>query len=291
MKIIVTGSKGFIGFHLLNHLEQLGHETFGLDIDNCDLCNFSKLVSIVKKIEPDAIFHLAAQLPIASDEAHEKFFRSNIQATFNLLESAREIKVRKFIYASTMNVYGKTRCLPVDERHTTEPVNIYGLTKLLSENLFNFYAQNLGYRVIVLRFSGVFGPGRNSGAIASFVSKALKGETIKVDSDGSDAWDTLYVKDVIAAYIAALEKINDFKYEVFNIGYGKGLVVKEAAEEIVRLTGSISKIKFADKKDKINFYYDIKKASQILNFTPSSFTESLKDFIGYKKTETGVMYK
>lgn len=290
MRILVTGSRGFIGSHILARLEQLGHEVFGLDKDNCDLTDLEKLKKIIGEMQPGVIFHLAAQLPGLKVDP-KTFFRDNVQATFNLLESTKGLPVSRFIFASTMNVYGKPKYLPVDENHSIEPVNLYGLTKLLAENLFKFYTQNFGYKVIVFRFSGVFGPGRDSGAVASFISRALKGEIIKIDTDGSDTWDATYVKDIVRANLKALEKIDTVNYDVFNIGYGKGLMLKEAAGDIVRLTQSTSGIRFGEEKSEINFYYDITKAKETLGFTPCSFEESLRDFIAYKKSESGVTCK
>lgn len=291
MRVIVTGSKGFIGSNLSAELERLGYEVFGLDKDNCELSDFKCAHANITKIQPEAIFHLAAQLPDIGAEP-EIFFRNNVHSTFNLLESVRALEKKPgFIFASTMNVYGKPKYLPVDEKHPLEPVNIYGLTKSLAESLFRFYVQSLGYKVITLRFSGVFGPGRNSGAIASFISKALKNEDIEIDSDGSDVWDTVHIKDVVIVSFKALEKIDSADYNVFNIGYGKGLIVKEAAESIIALTHSSSKIKFGRMRDRINFYYDISKARKELGFIPSSFEGNLRDFIAYKKSEIGVAYK
>lgn len=290
MRILVTGSRGFIGSHILAGLEQLGHEVFGLDKDNCDLTDLEKLKKTIREMQPDVIFHLAAQLPGLKVDP-EIFFRDNVQATFNLLESTKGLTAPRFIFASTMNVYGKPKYLPVDENHSIGPVNLYGLTKSLAEDLFKSYAQNFGYKVIVFRFSGVFGPGRDSGAVASFISRALKGEIIKIDTDGSDTWDAVYVKDVVRVYLKALEKIDTAHYDVFNIGYGKGLMLKEATGDIVRLTQSTSDIRFGEKKSEINFYYDITKARGTLGFTPCSFEESLRDFIVYKKSGSGVACK
>ena len=290
MRILVTGSRGFIGSHILAGLEQLGHEVFGLDKDNCDLADLEKLKKIIEEMQPGVIFHLAAQLPGLKVDP-ETFFRDNVRATFNLLESTKGLTAPRFIFASTMNVYGKPKYLPVDENHSIEPVNLYGLTKLLAENLFKFYAQNFGYKTIVFRFSGVFGPGRNSGVVASFISRALKGEIIKIDTDGSDTWDAIYVKDVVRASLKALEKIDTANYDVFNIGYGKGLMLKEVAGDIVRLTQATSGIGFGEEKSEINFYYDITKAKEAFGFTPCSFEESLRDFIAYKKSESGVVCK
>jgi UDP-glucose 4-epimerase len=178
-----------------------------------------------------------------------------------------------------MNVYGKTKYLPVDERHPTEPVNLYGLTKLIGEELCEYYARNFAYRVIILRYSGVFGTGKNVGAIASFVSKALRGESLCLEGDGSDIWDTLSFKDVIHANILALKNIDAIKFGLFNIGYGKGLKVKKVAEDIINFTSSLSEIKFKEKNDKIKFYYNIRKAREKLKFNPLPFHQRLKEFI------------
>ena len=290
MKVTVTGSRGFIGSNLLIHLKDLGYEAFGLDKDNCDLSTPKDIEVSINRINPEVIFHLAAQLPDSKAKT-EDFFRDNVRSVFNILEASRHLKSPRFIFFSTMNVYGKPEYLPVDESHPTEPVNIYGLTKLMAEHMFKFYSENFGYKVVVLRFSGVFGPGRDTGAIATFISRALKEKVIEINSDGSDTWDAIYINDAISASIAALKKIDSVDYDIFNIGYGKGLVVREVAEKIIGLTDSSSCIKFGKSKSGINFYYDIKKAKKEIRFAPSSFEGNVKDFITNKKQGSGVFSK
>lgn len=281
MRMLITGSKGFIGSHLFRYLKPLDHEVFGLDKDECDINDLQKLKSIVKKTQPEIVFHLAARLPTDSKEEPERFFRNNVEGTFNLLESMKECGVHRMVYSSTMNVYGKTEYLPVDERHPARPINIYGLTKLLGERLCEFYAQNFNYKIIILRYSGVYGPGRDNGAIDSFISRALKNEVLEISSDGSDIWDAIYIDDAVTAIMLALENISKINFEIFNIGYGKGIKLLEIANKILKLTKSDSKLTIEDKAKPMKFYYDISKAKKSLKFIPTPVEKNLNNFIRY----------
>ena len=280
MKIIVTGSKGFIGAHLIAELRRLGHEVLGLDRTVCDLCNYPELKPIVGKFAPEAVFHLAALLPVGAEHEAQKYFANNVNGTLNLLESLRDGNNCKFVYSSTMNVYGKAQYLPVDETHPAQPTNPYGLTKLLGEQVCKYYADNLGYQVTVLRYSGVYGPGRDTGAIASFIAKALAGEPLQINA--SDQWDALYVKEIVKANILALQLADTKSFNIFNIGAGEALGVKAVAEAIIKLTNSRSELKINDSPSSLAFYYDIAKAKDKLGFHPRSLGDCLKEFITLK---------
>ncbi len=282
MRVLVTGYKGFIGSHLIASLRKLGHLTFGLDKDNCDLLNLPRLQIFIRKINPVLVFHLAASLPDAKEKSSRYFFKNNVEGTFNLLESLRAVNVRYFIYSSTMNVYGPVYYLPVNERHPTQPNNLYGLTKLLGERLCEYYAKNYKYKVIVLRYSGVYGPGRSSGAIASFISAALRENKLLVQGNGLDCWDALAIEDIVLANILALKFIPNTSFDVFNIGYGKPLNVLDVAKRIIKSTRSHSEITVTGKKSCVNFYYNIRKAKLKLGFRPRLFSEALSKFIEYE---------
>ena len=281
MKIIITGSKGFIGANLLAELKLAGHEVLGIDRSVCDLSNYSELKPIVAQFAPEAVLHLAAFLPVGEEKEPQQYFTNNVNGTLNLLESLKESKNCKFIYSSTMNVYGKAQYLPVDEAHPTQPTNPYGLTKLFGEQLCKYYADNLNYRVVVLRYSGVYGPGRDSGAIAYFIAKALAGEPLQINA--ADQWDALYVKEIVKANFLALQLANSQRFNLFNIGAGEALSVRTVAEAIIKLADSRSELKINDSQSSLAFYYDISRAKEQLGFHPRLLIDCLKEFIAYKR--------
>lgn len=186
-----------------------------------------------------------------------------------------------------MNVYGIPKYLPVDEFHSTEPINEYGTTKLTGEMFCKIYSEQCGINVIILRYSGVFGPMREDGAIYNFIESALANKPLVIFSDGSDVWDTVYVDDAIKAIMLAIGNISQFNFEIFNIGNGKEVNLLEIANKIIELTKSNSKIVIENKIKPIKFYYDLSKAQKLLKFTPTPIEENLNRFIRNIKLAKG----
>lgn len=272
-KVLVTGANGFIGSHLYNALDRKGYDV--VDLDKTDIRDFKKILRIFKKEKPYGVFHLAAILP---PEENKTLFDVNTKGTFNLLEVCRLEGVRRFIYSSSMSVYGKNiEYLPVDERHPTNVSDFYGLTKLLGEELVRFYAKQYNLNVVVLRYSGVYGPGKDQGAVAYFIKNAKLNKPLRILNNIS--WDIIYVKDVVEANIKAFEKLDKIKFEVINIGTGKEINIKDLAKKITRITGSKSKIIFNKSKKSSaprHFYFNINKAKRLLKFKPCSYDTALK---------------
>jgi UDP-glucose 4-epimerase len=306
MNVLVTGATGFIGSHLCEQLLLDGHEVWGISrsaktinvgelqkqiqIQNqqcfhllsCDITDYEAVERTFHINAFDAVFHVAAC--ILSQDADDPFpyFETNVRGTVNILRAAQLENVNKVIYSSSMNVYGMPRYLPVDENHPTEPENIYGLTKLMGEMFCRLYAQIYGFKILILRYSGVFGLRKEGGAISNFTDRALKNEPPLIFSDGSDVWDTVYVRDVVTANILALAHLDDLGFDIFNIGIGKGINVTEAANMIIKLTGSTAKPRFGSAASSPTFIYDISKAKSMLGFTPTPFDKALSEFIDQK---------
>lgn len=290
-KILITGADGFLGSHLSKRLLDEGCEVYGIDntgnggrIERCDVGNFSEVFGIMKKINPELVIHLAAVLPKEKIE-ESLYYQVNAKGTYNILSAMKKIGIKKIIFTSTMNVYGNPEHLPVDEKHPLAPTNTYGLTKLMAESLCKFFSDYYGIKTVVLRFSGIFGPGRKNGAIYNFINQALANQTIKIFSDGSDLWDSIYVDDAVEAIISAEKLFDKSNFDFFNIGYGKGINIFETAEKILNLTRSKSQLVIEKKQTPVKFYFDISKAEKILNFKPKDFKISLNNFINYLKND------
>ena len=304
-KVLVSGVTGFIGSHISKLLLDQGYLVVGIsrlnntsrinelksnrnfELIKCDIMNYNELLDIVKTTNPDIIIHTAALLPKSNNFELVQYYKTNVCGTYNLLQSACKCNVRSIIYTSTMNVYGIPKYLPVDEFHSTEPVNEYGITKLTGEMFCKIYSEQCGINTIVLRYSGVFGPMREDGAIYNFIECALANKPLFIFSDGSDVWDTVHVDDAIKAIMLAIENIRRFKFEILNVGYGKEVNLLEIANKVVELTKSNSKIVIKNKIKPIKFYYDISKAQKLLRFTPLLIEESINNFIRYIKLAKG----
>jgi len=297
MNILVTGATGFIGSHLCKELVRRGYQLFALSrsgrTDNIksllskkefnlligDIRDSDTIRNIVKDNHIKVIFHLAAQLPNGNnlDNPH-LCFDSNARGTLNILNAAYQSGVDKFIYASTMSVYAEPpEYLPVDESHRTQPITIYGATKLAGELYCNIYSKAMN--IIVLRYSGAFGQGeRKSDAIPTFIDQALNNRPITIHGDGTQTSDFVYIDDVVQGTILAWESD---KPGVYNIGSGQETSVRELAHRIIDITNSKSEVVLTDRDTDrpFRFFLDIAKAQKALHYSPHSLDQGLCTYI------------
>ncbi len=296
--VVVTGSNGFVGIRLSEFLLTKGLRVVGLVFSqrrhplekkknfisaSADIREPARLNAIFKKFSPEAVFHTAALLPKPgrTTTPHD-FFRTNVLGTLNVLEAARQNKVATVIHSSSMAVYGNDiKYLPVDEKHPCSPADFYGLSKLQAEEISEWYARTHKIHTIILRYSGIFGPGRRDGAVATFVARALRDKLLKIESDIT--WDIISVDDVIRANFLAWQKASRLKFEKLNIGAGEGTPISELAEIVIKLTGSCSVAKVRAKGLPFCFFYDITKAKELLGFTPLPLMVGIKQFLANLK--------
>jgi UDP-glucuronate 4-epimerase len=232
MKILVTGSAGFIGFHLARRLLADGHDIVGYDgltdyydvrlkharhgmlaasprfravvgmLENADL-----LRRTVRDFAPDAVVHLAAQAGVRYSLEHpETYVSSNFVGTFNLLEALRAAPVRHAILASTSSIYGANAGPAFAEIERTDfPMSIYAATKRGTEALAHSYAHLFGIPTTLARFFTVYGPwGRPDMAPLKFATAISRGEPIEVYGHGKQSRDFTYIDDVVEALVRLL---------------------------------------------------------------------------------------
>lgn len=264
-KCFVTGGAGFIGSHISRRLVELGHEVICLDnFDDYYDCRIKEdnvrpllaysnyqlvrgsildnkiLGKCVKDV--DFIFHNAARPGIR--ESLKNPLRThdvNATGTLMVLEAARAANVKKVIYASSSSVYGNVDKFPILETSLTKPISPYGASKLCGENYCGIYREIYGLKTVSLRYFTVFGQGiRPDLAISIFTRKALSGEDIDIFGDGNKSRDFTYIDNVVDANLLAMTRGSG----VYNIGGGKGITIGELAQNIIRLTGSASKINY-----------------------------------------------
>lgn len=237
MKILVTGGAGFIGSHIVDAYVAAGHEVFVVDhLTSGDRRNLSPkahfhqldildsgAADLIAQIAPDVLNHHAAQMDVrrsVDDPAYDA--RVNILGFLNLLEAARKAGVKKVIFASSGGaIYGEQEVFPASEDHPRRPASPYGVSKLAGEAYLGYYNATHRLPYIALRYANVFGPRQGlkgeAGVIGIFARQLLSGRTPTINGDGRQTRDYVYVGDVVAANLAALESTH---VGAVNIGTG-----------------------------------------------------------------------
>jgi UDP-glucuronate 4-epimerase len=229
MRAFVTGTAGFIGFHLASRLLEAGHEVVGFDgfTDYYDpalkrarvaqldihprfrqiegrLEDASALDAAIRDAAPEVVFHLAAQAGVRYSLEHpQSYIQSNVVGTTNLLEVLRRLPPRHLMFASTSSIYGGNTKIPFSETDRTDaPASLYAATKKSGEALVHSYAHLFGIASTCVRFFTVYGPwGRPDMALYKFTDAILKGSPIEVYGHGNMRRDFTYVDDLVAAMV------------------------------------------------------------------------------------------
>lgn len=271
MRVLITGSAGMYGIHLLDELVRrddvdsiIGVDDFSRQFFQEDPFikseGFAKKFTLLRKkyydltveeldeMDLDAIIHLAAHISIPeSMEQANEYFHNNEWGTFQLMQTlVRTKNWPMIIYSSSPEVFGNPIYTPMDINHPMLPRSVYAVTKLAAEKHCKAMNEWYKYPVIVIRNFNTYGENQdisvNAGVISKFILDALKEEPIIVHDEGRQTRDFQYVKDAVRAYSLVLTKNKRFAGEVFNIGTNKQTSIRELAHLIKELTGSRSKI-------------------------------------------------
>ncbi|MEI7900038.1 MAG: NAD-dependent epimerase/dehydratase family protein [bacterium] len=246
-RVLITGTAGFIGFHLARRLLDEGCEVFGIDnfndyysvqlkrdrhvrLERCekyqwkpdDLTDLPALESVFRDFQPDCVVNLAAQAgvrySITNPQAYQK---SNIEGFLNVLECCRHMPNQpRLVYASSSSVYGGNKILPFSEEQAVDhPVSFYAATKKANELMAHCYSHLYGMQTIGLRFFTVYGPwGRPDMAMWLFADAMLNGRPIQVFNHGEMSRDFTYIDDIVSGIRECIWSDHLSRYEVFNIG-------------------------------------------------------------------------
>jgi len=263
MKILITGTAGFIGFHLAKRLLSMGHEVFGVDNFNdyysvqlkrdrhvqlegqkgyqwkvCDLTDLSGLQEAMKQFQPDCVVNLAAQAGVRYSITNPLVYqKSNLEGFLNILECCRHASSKpRLVYASSSSVYGGNKMLPFAEDQSVDnPISLYAATKKANELMAHSYSHLYGMQTIGLRFFTVYGPwGRPDMAMWLFADAMLKGKPIQVFNHGNMYRDFTYIDDIVAGIVGCVTSKTLSNYEVFNIG-------NHRSEKLMDMIGLIAK--------------------------------------------------
>ena len=253
MKILVTGGAGFIGSHIVEYLVRRGDDVTVLDnlytgsIENLskvnddinfvngDIREYKLLERLVN--DSDGVFHEAALASVQQSlKMQDEYFDVNVVGTENILKLAKEYGF-KVVYASSSSVYGNPKRIPIKENDDRNPINPYAQTKLETELLAEKYSK-MGVSVIGLRYFNVFGKRQSkeyAGVIKLFLDRIQQNQSPKINGDGLQVRDFVYIEDVVKANVLAMD--SNVKHEFLNVGSGNRVSILDLAQIIINASG------------------------------------------------------
>ena len=255
MRIIVTGGAGFIGSHIVDAYLAAGHDVLVLDslwehgggrrVNVPERASFVHMDirdegvgRIFQEFKPQIVSHHAAQHSVAISSRDPKFDADvNVIGLLNVLDASVKVGVQKVIFASSGATFGTPERFPITEATPQRPTSPYGITKMVAEHYLRFYKAEKGLDFTALRYGNVYGPRQDpngeAGVISIFIGKFLKHEGVRIDWDGEQTRDYVYVRDVAKANVLALEKGSGNCYVI-------GTNVKTSVNDIYRVLVDIS---------------------------------------------------
>ena len=316
MKILITGSAGFIGFHLSTLLLKQKIKVVGIDnlnnyydkrikIDRnkillknknykffkIDITNKKKLKKIFSKNKFDTVINLAAQAGVRySLKEPEKYIQSNINGFYNIIEACKNYRIKNFLFASTSSIYGKSIKFPLKEKYNTDsPLQLYAATKKANEVIGHAYFNLYKFNVVGFRFFTVYGPwGRPDMALFKFTNNTLLKKKINVFNRGNHYRDFTYVEDIVNGIFKVIKKLKKSKkkpiYQILNIGNNKTISLKNFIKLIEVNLGLKARIKYQNfqKGDVYKTHASINKINKYYGFMPKTKIEAgIKKFIDW----------
>jgi len=258
-RALVTGGAGFIGSHILEALVSLGHDVTVLDdlstgnpahveavqdkitFIEGDLLDDAAVEKAVDGI--DYVFHTAACASVNRSIADPQWsFQQNVVATVGLLNACRRVGIKRFIFSSSSAIYGFAETLPVTESHPPNPASPYAMDKVAVEQYLRLYAGLYDLESVALRYFNVYGPRQNAddphpGGVTIVINQIRDSGSSQVLGDGRQTRDMVYIEDVVAANIAAMNATSRLSGAGVNVCTGRSVVITEMHEKISELMG------------------------------------------------------
>lgn len=309
MKILITWTSGFIGFHTARFLLERGDIIIGIDNENDyydvhlkeerraileqypnfffykgDLSDFSFMESVFEKEKPEKVLNLAAQAGVRYSLINPfTYVQTNLVGFHNIIELSKRYAVKNFVYASSSSVYGKNKKQPYSvEDKVDHPMSLYAATKKSNELIAHAYSHLFNLPTTGIRFFTVYGPyGRPDMAYFSFSKKILKKEIIDVFNHGKSVRDLMYIDDIVDGVVRCLD--NSFQYEVFNLGNDNPITLEYMISLIEKGLGETAEKNYlpAQPGDVDETWADIEYSKKMLNWEPKVRVEE-----GMEKTMT-----
>ena len=311
MRYVVTGGAGFIGSNTVDELVRRGHSVVVLDDLSSgkeeNLAEFRNKITFIKGSitdievvrkamhEAEFVLHLAARTSVPrSVKDPIETNKINIDGTLNVLVAAKEMKVKRVVFAASSSAYGETPTLPKVETMQPQPISPYGVTKYVGELYGQTFGRCYGLENVSLRYFNIFGPRQDpgspySGVLAKFCTAFLEETQPVIFGDGEQSRDFTYVENAVQANLLACEAPN-VSGKVFNVGTGSRFTLNDT----VKLLGKISGTRFEAKCDPPregdirDSQADISQARDFLGYDPQvSFEEGLRrTFEWYRTSHT-----
>lgn len=308
-RILITGGAGFIGSHLAEDLVKNGSSVKIIDdfsagnVNNVlGLFNYSNFKMIRGSITDreivakatsnvDVVFHLAAQIHVdRSIIGPRETFDVNTLGTLNILDAALENNIELVVYASTSEVYGSAKYVPMDEDHPLNPASPYAASKVAADRLCYSYYNTYKLPVVIARSFNTYGPRqRDTGyaaVIPKFIKRAIAGLPPIIYGDGKQTRDYLYIKDAIRAFKLVLRNYENLSGKAINFGTGKEVSILELANTILRLSGNNCVPTHTSPRagEVKRLCASIELAKKELDFVPTySIENGLKEFLEWYK--------
>jgi UDP-glucose 4-epimerase len=312
MRVLVTGGAGYIGSHTCVELLKAGHEVFVIDnlcnghetaldrvrdITNCelqfmnaDIRDTNALDKIFSTYKPEAVIHFAGLKAVGESVADPlNYYDVNVCGSISLLKAMSKAGCNSIVFSSSATVYGEPQYLPYDEKHPTNPINPYGRSKLIIENIINDWTKVILIRKgVILRYFNPVGA-HESGQIGEepigtpnnlmpFISQVASGRRNHLNIfgndydtlDGTGARDYIHVVDLALAHTIALSQNKLNTFEVFNIGAGKSTTVIELLKKFKEASGVTIEFKYLPRRegDLAAFWADSSKAFEKMSWQP-----------------------
>jgi len=284
-KILVTGSSGTIGTRLCEKLLEENYEIVGVDLKSNrwnerlnestiigDLRNKQTLENLPKDI--DLVIHLAANARVYNLVIDPGLARDNFEILFNTIEFCRKNDIKRFIFASSREVYGNSKQIVHSEndvyvRNCESP---YTASKIGGEALVHAYHRCYGINFIIIRFSNVYGMYDDSDRVIPLFIKLTKENKDLVVYDGEKMLDFTYIDDAISGILKCMENFDQVKNDVFNIASGEALSFIEVAQLIQQYMDNKNKIAIKENRtgEVVKFIADISKAKKKLGYEPKT---------------------
>ena len=316
MRYLVTGGAGFIGSNTVDELVRRGHSVVVLDdLSSGKEDNLAEIrnkitfikgsitdIEVVRRAmhEAEYVLHLGARTSVPrSVKDPIDTNKINIEGTLNVLVAAKELKVKRVVFAASSSAYGETATLPKVETMQPQPISPYGVTKYVGELYAQTFGRCYGLENVSLRYFNIFGPRQDpsspySGVLAKFCTAFLEDTPPLVFGDGEQTRDFTYVENAVQANLLACEAPNA-SGKVFNVGVGERISLNEVLRELGKITGKRLEAKYEPPRDGDirDSQADISQARECLDYDPQvSFEKGLaRTFEWYRSIQTKMTAK
>ncbi|MFA5049563.1 MAG: GDP-mannose 4,6-dehydratase [Candidatus Micrarchaeia archaeon] len=297
--VLVTGGAGFVGTNLCNSLISFGAEVhviykkeyanqqtvnINLFTYSLDITNKEKVLDFFKKIKPDIIFHLAADICRDREVINfQNLIDTNVLGLLHLLESLfiLEYKV-PIIIAGTAEEYGNGK-LPFKEEMRENPVSPYSFSKAMATHMAKTFYNIYSFPIAILRATVAYGPGQKGNMFIPSIIQTIAGNNDFEMTQGEQTRDFIFIEDLVQAYLYAGLSMDKIAGKIINIGYGKSYKIKDVAKKIGKLMDKTNSIRYGVKpyrpSEVMDYSVDITRAKKLLGWEPKTDLDN-----GLKKT-------